>query len=365
MDLKKTPFTDIHVELGAKMAPFAGYNMPIQYEGINAEHMNVIDNVGVFDVSHMGAVMVSGPKALEFLQMITSNDASKLEVGKAQYTCMPNGRGGIVDDFIIYLLEGGVYMCAVNAANIEKDFNWMKEHQFDGVTLDNESERVSILAVQGPKAKATIQKCVDINLDEIPYYHYSLGKFDGLDCIISNTGYTGAGGFELYFKDLKDSRAVWDKLFEAGKEYGIKPTGLGARDTLRLEMGFCLYGHDIDDTTNPLEAGLGWITKFVEGKEKMVDRDFLLKTKEEGIKNRLVGFELKEKGVPRQNYEIVNDEGEVIGRVTSGTPAPCLEGKGIGLGYVKSEYKNPGTEIFIRIRKKDIPAEVVKLPFRK
>lgn len=365
MELKTTPFTDIHIALGAKMAPFAGYNMPIQYEGINPEHMNVIDNVGVFDVSHMGAVIVSGPKALEFLQAVTSNDVSKLEVGKAQYTYMPNGKGGIVDDFIMYQLENGRYMCAVNAANIEKDFNWMKQHQYEGVVLENDSERVSILAVQGPKAKATIQKCVDVNLDDVAYYHYALGKFAGLDCIISNTGYTGAGGFELYFKDLKDARLVWDTLFEAGKEFGIKPTGLGARDTLRLEMGFCLYGHDIDDTTNPLEAGLGWITKFVDGKEKMTDRDFLLKTKEEGIKNRLVGFELKEKGVPRQDYEIVDANGNVIGRVTSGAPAPSLDGKGIGLGYVKREFKDPGSEIFIRIRKKDIPAEVIKLPFRK
>lgn len=364
MELKKTPFTDIHIELGAKMAEFAGYNMPIQYEGINPEHHNVIENVGVFDVSHMGAVIIGGPKALEYIQNLISNDASKLEVGRAQYTYMPNDKGGIVDDFIMYCLEGGRYMCAVNAANIEKDYNWMKQHQIDGVTIDNESARVSILAVQGPKAKQTIQKCVDKNLEDIQYYHYAMGKFAGLDCIISNTGYTGAGGFELYFKDLKDPRAVWDKLFEAGKEFGIKPAGLGARDTLRLEMGFCLYGNDIDDTTNPLEAGLGWVTKFVDGKEKMPSRDILLKTKEEGMKSRLVGFELKEKGVPRHEYEIVNADGEIIGRVTSGTLSPVL-GKGIGLGYVKVAYKEPGTEIYIRIRKKDIPAEVIKLPFRK
>lgn len=364
MDLKKTPFTDIHIELGAKMAEFAGYNMPIQYEGINPEHINVINNVGVFDVSHMGAVIISGPKAVEFIQTISSNDVTKLEVGKAQYTYMPNDNGGIVDDFIMYMLEGGRYMCAVNAANIEKDFNWMKKHQFEGVTLENDSDRVSILAVQGPKAKATIQKCVDINLDDIPYYHYAIGKFAGLECIISNTGYTGAGGFELYFKDLKDPHAVWDKLFEAGEEFNIKPTGLGARDTLRLEMGFCLYGNDIDDTTNPLEAGLGWVTKFVDGKEKMPSRDILLKTKEEGIQKRLVGFELKEKGVPRHGYDIVNEKGDIIGHVTSGTQSPVL-GKGIGLGYVSKEYKEPGTEVFIRIRKKDLPAEVIKLPFRK
>lgn len=364
MELKKTPFTDIHIELGAKMSEFAGYNMPIQYEGINPEHLNVIENVGVFDVSHMGAIVISGPKALEFIQTISSNDATKLEPGKAQYTYMPNGNGGIVDDFIMYLLDGGRYMCAVNAANIEKDFNWMKKHQIEGVTIENESERVSILAVQGPKAKQTIQKCVDIDLNTIAYYHYAYGKFAGIDCIISNTGYTGAGGFELYFKDIKDAHKVWDTLFEAGKEFGIKPTGLGARDTLRLEMGFCLYGNDIDDTTNPLEAGLGWVTKFVEGKENMPSRDLLLKTKEEGIKNRLIGFELKEKGVPRHGYEIQNAAGEVVGRVTSGTQSPVL-GKGIGLGYVQVAYKEPGTEIFIHIRKKAVPAEVIKLPFRK
>lgn len=364
MDLKKTPFTDIHIELGAKMAEFAGYNMPIQYEGINIEHHNVLENVGVFDVSHMGAIIISGPKALEFIQTISSNDATKLEVGKAQYTYMPNDQGGIVDDFIMYCLEGGRYMCAVNAANIQKDFEWMKKHQFDGVVIENDSPRVSILAIQGPKAQATIQKCVDKDLNEIAYYHYALGKFAGLDCIISNTGYTGAGGFELYFKDLKDPHTVWDKLFQAGEEYGIKPAGLGARDTLRLEMGFCLYGNDIDDTTNPIEAGLGWVTKFVEGKENMPSRALLLQTKENGPKHRLVGFELQEKGVPRHGYDIVDNHGEIIGRVTSGTQSPVL-GKGIGLGYVQVAYKEPGSQIFIRIRKKDVPAEVIKLPFRK
>lgn len=365
MELKKTPFTDIHIELGAKMAEFAGYNMPIQYEGINPEHHNVIDNVGVFDVSHMGAIFVSGPKALEYMQIICSNDISKLEEGKAQYTYMPNDKGGIVDDFIVYLFEGGEYMLAVNAANIEKDFAWMEKHLIDGVKLENRSERVSILAIQGPKAKATIQKCVDKDLDNIPYYHYAHGKFAGdLDVIISNTGYTGAGGYELYFVDLKDARKVWDTLFEAGKEFNIKPAGLGARDTLRLEMGFCLYGNDIDETTNPLEAGLGWVTKFVDGKEKMPSHDILTKTKADGIKRRLIGFELLERGVPRHGYDIVNEDDKVIGHVTSGTQSPVLE-KGIGLGYVDVDYKEPGTKIFIKVRKKNVPAEVIKLPFRK
>lgn len=364
MELKKTPFTDIHIELGAKMAEFAGYNMPIQYEGIQPEHHNVIENVGVFDVSHMGAIYVSGANAEAFMQTVCSNDISKLEVGKAMYTYMPNDKGGIVDDFIVYLLEGGEYMLAVNAANIEKDFAWMKKYEMDGVTLDNRSERVSILAIQGPKAKETIQKKVDVNLDDIAYYHYAHGKFSGLDVLISNTGYTGAGGFELYFVDLKDARKVWDELFEAGKEFGIMPAGLGARDTLRLEMGFCLYGNDIDDTTNPLEAGLGWVTKFTDAKEKMPSRDILLKTKEEGIQNRLVGFELVDRGIPRHGYEIVDENDNVIGRVTSGTQSPVL-GKGIGLGYVPVAFKEPDTTIYIKVRNKNLAAKVIKLPFRK
>lgn len=364
MELKKTPFTDIHIELGAKMAEFAGYNMPIQYEGINPEHHNVIENVGVFDVSHMGAIYVSGPNAEAFMQTICSNDISKLEVGKAMYTYMPNDKGGIVDDFIVYLLQGGEYMLAVNAANIEKDFAWMKKHEIDGITLDNRSERVSILAIQGPKAKETIQKKVDVNLDDIAYYHYAHGKFAGLDVLISNTGYTGAGGFELYFVDLKDARKVWDELFEAGKEFGIKPAGLGARDTLRLEMGFCLYGNDIDETTNPLEAGLGWVTKFTDAKANMPSRDILLKTKEEGIQNRLVGFELVDRGVPRHGYDIVDENDQVIGHVTSGTQSPVL-GKGIGLGYVPANFKEPDTTIYIKVRNKNLAAKVIKLPFRK
>lgn len=363
MRLKTTPFYNIHMQLGAKMAEFAGYDMPIQYEGINTEHANVLENVGVFDVSHMGAIFVKGANALSFLQNVCSNNIAKLEPGNAQYNYMPNANGGIVDDFIIYRLAD-CYMLAVNASNVEKDYNWLKEHLIDGVELDNASDRMSILAVQGPKAKQTLQKKVDVNLDDIPYYCYALGKFAGYDAIISNTGYTGAGGFELYFLDIKDPQAVWDALFEAGEEFGIKPIGLGARDTLRLEMGFCLYGHDINDTTNPIEAGLGWVTKLIEGKENLPSRAIIEETKANGIKNKLIAFEVTEKGVPRDGYDLVDLDGNKIGYVTSGTMSPSLK-KGIGLGYVKAEYKDPGTKIGILIRNKIIACEVVKLPFRK
>lgn len=362
--LKITPFHDIHVSLGAKMAPFAGYDMPIQYESINAEHMAVLNSVGVFDVSHMGGVTVSGPKALEFLQKVCSNDISKLVPGKAQYNYMPNDHGGIVDDFIVYRFEDH-YMLAVNAANIEKDFAWLQKNAFEGVELENKSDRVSILAIQGPNAKATIQKEADVNLDEIPYYCFKEGHFAGLDAIFSNTGYTGAGGFELYFFDLgKNAEKVWNTLFAAGKEFGIKPVGLGARDTLRLEMGFCLYGNDIDDTTNPLEAGLGWVTKLIDSKPDLNSRAILEKTKAEGPKQRLVGFEIIGKGIPRHGYDLVDAEGKKIGHVTSGTMSPALK-KGIALGYVDAAYKDPGSKIFVSIRDKAVEAEVVKLPFRK
>lgn len=363
MTLKQTPFHDLHVSLGAKMGEFAGYDMPIQYEGINAEHMAVLDGVGVFDVSHMGSITVKGPKALEYLQNVCSNDISKLVPGKAQYNYLPNDDGGIVDDFIIYCFEDH-YMLVANAANIEKDFNWLQKHLIDGAELDNQSERMCILAVQGPHAKDTIQKCTDTNLDEIPYYSFKEGKFAGLDVIFSNTGYTGAGGFELYFLDLEDPKKVWDELFKAGEEYNIKPCGLGARDTLRLEMGFCLYGHDINDHTNPLEAGLGWVTKLIDGKEDLPGRAILEKTKAEGITNRLVAFEVTGRGIPREGYKILNEEGNEIGHVTSGTMSPVLK-KGIGLGYVKKEYKEPGTKIALEIRGKAVECEVVKLPFRK
>ncbi len=360
--MKTTPFTSIHEALGARMAPFAGYNMPIEYTGIIPEHNNVIENVGVFDVSHMGAIYVSGERALEYLQSVCSNDISKVSVGKAQYNYMPNDKGGIVDDFILYHFDGE-YMLAVNAANIEKDFAWLQQHKIDGVTLENRSERVSILAIQGPKAKATIQKLTETNLDEIPFYAYALGKFAGIDAIISNTGYTGAGGFELYFVDLQEPKKVWDALFEAGKEFGILPVGLGARDTLRLEMGYCLYGNDIDETTNPLEAGLGWVTKLIDGKP-IPSRDILEKTKAEGLKRRLVGFELLDKGIARHEYEITNEAGDVIGVVTSGTMSPYLK-KSIGLGYVPSEYAAEGSKIGVKVRNKVLAAQVIKLPFRK
>ncbi|MDO5035364.1 MAG: glycine cleavage system aminomethyltransferase GcvT [Porphyromonas sp.] len=363
MTLKTTPFHDLHVQMGAKMSEFAGYDMPIEYEGIKVEHMNVIQNVGVFDVSHMGSIVVSGPNRLDFMQRVCSNDISKLAPGKAQYNYMPNDQGGIVDDFIVYCFDDH-YMLAVNAANIEKDYQWLLKHQIEGAEINNRSEHVSILAVQGPKAKETLQKETDIDLSEIPYYSYATGKFAGIDALFSNTGYTGAGGFELYFDDLKDAKKVWDALLSAGEEYGIKPAGLGARDTLRLEMAFCLYGNDIDDTTNSLEAGLGWVTKLVEGKEELPGFDILQKTREEGIKNRLIGFHMTGRGIPRHGYEITDKEGNIIGRVTSGTKAPAVN-EAIGLGYVPVAYKAPGTEIFIKIREKLIPAEVVKTPFRK
>lgn len=360
--MKSTPFTLIHEKLGARMAPFAGYNMPIEYSGIINEHNNVIENVGVFDVSHMGAIYVKGDKALEYLQAVCSNDISKVSLGKAQYNYMPNDKGGIVDDFILYHFEGE-YMLAVNAANIEKDFEWMLEHKIDGVEIENRSEKVSILAIQGPKAKATIQKLTDVNLDEIPFYAYAMGKVSGIDAIISNTGYTGAGGFELYFVDLKDPQMIWDSLFKAGEEYGILPTGLGARDTLRLEMGYCLYGNDIDETTNPLEAGLGWVTKLIDGKP-IPSRALLEQTKAEGLKRRLIGFELLDKGVARHGYDITNEVGEVIGVVTSGTMSPYLK-KSIGLGYVPKDFTGEDTKIGIKVRNKVLSAKVVKLPFRK
>lgn len=360
--MKSTPFTSIHEKLGARMAPFAGYNMPIEYSGIIPEHNNVVDSVGVFDVSHMGAIYVKGTKALEYLQTVCSNDISKVSIGKAQYNYMPNDRGGIVDDFILYHFEGE-YMLAVNAANIEKDFEWMLRHKIDGVEIENRSERLSILAIQGPKAKATIQKLTDVNLDEIPFYAYALGKVAGIDAIISNTGYTGAGGFELYFVDLTEPQKVWDALFDAGKEFNILPVGLGARDTLRLEMGYCLYGNDIDETTNPLEAGLGWVTKLIDGKP-MPSRALLEKTKAEGPVRKLVGFEMIDKGVARHGYEITDEAGEVIGIVTSGTKSPYLN-KCIGLGYVPAQYAGENTNIGIKVRNKNLAAKVIKLPFRK
>ncbi len=356
--MKTTPFTDIHIALGAKMHEFAGYNMPIEYPtGINNEHLIVRNGVGVFDVSHMGEFWVKGERAIEYLQKITSNDVSKLTPGKVQYTCFPNGKGGIIDDFLLYQYSTTKFLLVVNAANIEKDWNWCVSHNTEGVTLENASDRMAQLAVQGPKATEMLQKLTDINLFEIPYYSFREWTFAGArPVIISNTGYTGAGGFELYFNP-EDGKQIWDALFEVGEEYGLKPIGLGARDSLRLEKGFCLYGNDIDDTTSPIEAGLGWITKFAEGKN-FIDRDLLWKQKQEGTTRRLVRFELQERGIPRHGYDIVNAEGEKIGVVTSGIMLPGTK-TGIGMGYVPTALAKSGCEFFVKIRDKQLLARVV------
>lgn len=356
--MKTTPFTDIHIALGAKMHEFAGYNMPIEYPtGINNEHLIVRNGVGVFDVSHMGEFWVKGERAIEYLQKITSNDVSKLTPGKVQYTCFPNGKGGIIDDFLLYQYSTTKFLLVVNAANIEKDWKWCVEHNTEGVTLENASDRMAQLAVQGPKATEMLQKLTDIDLFEIPYYSFREWTFAGArPVIISNTGYTGAGGFELYFNP-EDGKQIWDALFEVGEEYGLKPIGLGARDSLRLEKGFCLYGNDIDDTTSPIEAGLGWITKFAEGKN-FIDRELLWKQKQEGTARRLVRFELVERGIPRHGYDIVNAEGEKIGVVTSGIMLPGTK-IGIGMGYVPTALAKAGNEFYVKIRDKQILARVV------
>lgn len=361
--MKTTPFTEKHIELGAKMHEFAGYNMPIEYSGIIDEHLTVCQAVGVFDVSHMGEFWVKGPQALPFLQKVTSNDVSTLVPGKVQYTCFPNETGGIVDDLLVYQYEPEKYLLVVNAANIEKDWNWCVSHNTEGAELENASERMAQLAVQGPKALATLQKLTSINLSAIPYYHFTHGEFAGeADVIISNTGYTGAGGFELYFYP-EAAMKIWNAVFEAGAEFGIKPVGLGARDTLRLEMGFCLYGNDLDDTTSPIEAGLGWITKFVEGKN-FINRPMLEKQKKDGVMRKLVGFEMIDRGIPRHGYQLCDAEGNAIGTVTSGTMSPMRK-IGIGMGYVKPEFSKPGTEIFIDMRGRKLKVQVVKPPFRK
>ena len=356
--MKTTPFTDFHIALGAKMHEFAGYNMPIEYSGINDEHLTVRNGVGVFDVSHMGEIWVKGPKALDLIQQVCSNDASKLSIGQAQYTCFPNGKGGIVDDIIVYYFEPEKYMLVVNASNIEKDWNWLNAHNSVGAEVENASEHTAQLAVQGPKATELLQNLTPVNLSEVPYYHFTVGEFAGVkNVILSNTGYTGSGGFELYFYP-EYGMQIWNALFEAGKEYGLKPIGLGARDTLRLEKGFCLYGNDIDDTTSPIEAGLGWITKFAEGKN-FIDRERLEKQKAEGLRRKLIRFELTERGIPRHGYEIVNANDEVIGQVTSGTMLP--ESKiGIGMGYVNAPYFKGDEPIFIKIRNKNLEAKIVK-----
>jgi len=359
--MKNTALTNIHIALGAKMVPFAGYNMPVSYSGLNDEHMTVRNAVGVFDVSHMGEFILKGSGALDLIQRVTSNDAAVLTDGKVQYSCLPNDKGGIVDDLLVYRIDAQTYMLVVNASNIEKDWNWISAHNTEGVDMKNISDQTSLLAVQGPKAAATLQKLTDINLSEIPYYAFKKGKFNGIDNIlISNTGYTGAGGFEIYFEN-EVAESVWKAIFEAGKEFGIKPIGLGARDTLRLEMGFCLYGNDIDDSTSPMEAGLGWITKF--SKEFTNSKKFL-EQKEKGVSKKLVGFEMIDRGIPRHDYEIVDAQGAVIGKVTSGTQSPSLQ-KGIGMGYVPTHLSKADSEIYIRVREKNLKAKVVKIPFLK
>jgi aminomethyltransferase len=359
--MKNTALTDKHIALGAKMVPFAGYNMPVLYEGVNIEHDTVRNAVGVFDVSHMGEFVLRGPNALALIQKFTSNDASVIADGKAQYTCMPNGKGGIVDDLIIYRVNQNEFFIVVNASNIEKDWNWMSSLNDLGVEMENLSDQYSLLAIQGPKAAEAMQSLTDVNLKDMVYYTFTRGKFAGIDNVmISATGYTGSGGFEIYVKN-EDVNQVWDKVFEAGAAFGIKPIGLAARDTLRLEMGFCLYGNDIDDTTSPLEAGLGWITKFTK---EFTDSDFLKKQKEEGVKRKLVAFEMVDRGIPRHDYPIIDANGAVIGKVTSGTMSPSMK-LGIGLGYVTIENAALESEIFIEIREKGIKAKVVKLPFYK
>lgn len=361
--MKTTPFTEKHIALGAKMHEFAGYNMPIEYSGIIDEHLTVCNGVGVFDVSHMGEFWVKGPHALDFLQKVTSNNVAALVPGKIQYTCFPNEDGGIVDDLLVYQYEPEKYLLVVNASNIEKDWNWCISYNTEGAELENSSDNMAQLAVQGPKAIQALQKLTDINLADIPYYTFKVGEFAGeKNVIISNTGYTGAGGFELYFYP-DAAMKVWDAVFEAGAEFGIKPIGLGARDTLRLEMGFCLYGNDLDDTTSPIEAGLGWITKFVDGKN-FTNRSMLEKQKAEGTVRKLVGFEMIDRGIPRHGYELTTAEGDKIGVVTSGTMSPIRK-IGIGMGYVKPEYSKIGTEICIDMRGRKLKAVVVKPPFRK
>lgn len=361
MEVKNVALNDLHVKLGGKMVSFAGFNMPVRYSSDIDEHKCVREKVGVFDVSHMGEFFVSGTGALALIQKVTSNDASKLEKGQAQYSCFPNETGGIVDDLIVYKLEEAEYMLVVNASNIEKDWNWIKKFQTDDVTLVNASDHYSLFAVQGPKAVETLQKITNTKLDDIKFYTFTKGAIGGVDdVIISATGYTGEQGFELYVRS-EDSEKLWNEVFKAGDEFGIQPIGLGARDTLRLEMGYCLYGNDIDDTTSPLEAGLGWITKFTKD---FVNSENIQKQKEAGVSKKLVGFELVDKGIPRHDYEIYSNSDELIGTVTSGTMSPSMS-KGIGMGYVKFGNHTPGTEIQIAVRNRKLKAVIVKMPIYK
>ena len=359
--MKNVQLNHIHESLGAKILPFAGYNMPIQYEGVNAEHSTVRESVGVFDVSHMGEFLIEGDGALELIQKVTTNDASKLNIGDAQYSCLPNEDGGIVDDLLVYRIKENTYLLVVNASNIEKDWNWISAKNEANVTMRNLSDAYSLLAIQGPKSVEAMQSLTSVDLAAIKFYTFKVGDFAGIEhVIISATGYTGSGGFEIYCKN-SEVEQIWNKVFEAGADFDIKPVGLAARDTLRLEMGYCLYGNDINDTTSPLEAGLGWITKF---NNEFTNSDFLKTQKETGVSKKLVGFELIDRGVPRKDYEIVDAEGKAIGIVTSGTMGPSVK-KGIGMGYVSSEFSKVGSEIYIKVRKRSLKAQVVKMPFYK
>lgn len=359
--MKNTALTEKHIALGAKIVPFAGYNMPVTYEGINVEHATVRNGVGVFDVSHMGEFILKGENALDLIQRVTSNDASKLHNGKVQYSCLPNKDGGIVDDLLVYRIDEKSYMLVVNASNIEKDWNWIQQFNSEGVEMHNISDKTSLLAIQGPKAADALQTLTDVDLASMEYYTFVKGTFAGVEnVIISATGYTGAGGFEIYF-DNEYADSIWNAIFKAGENYQIKPIGLAARDTLRLEMGFCLYGNDIDDTTSPIEAGLGWITKF---SKPFTNSEALQVQKEAGIQKKLIGFEMIDRGIPRHDYEIADAEGNIIGKVTSGTQSPSLQ-KAIGMGYIAKEFTKEGTEVFINIRNTPIKAKVVKFPFYK
>lgn len=361
MENKNTSLSHIHERLGAKMIPFAGFNMPVQYSGVTVEHINVREHVGVFDVSHMGEFIIRGEGSFDLVQKITSNDVTKLVDGKVQYSCFPNGKGGIVDDLLVYRISENAYLLVVNASNIKKDWDWITAHNASGVAMENISDRTSLLAVQGPKSALVLQSLTEMNLSDMSYYTFQKGVFAGKEnVLISTTGYTGSGGFEIYVKN-EDAEDVWNAVMKSGEKHQILPAGLAARDTLRLEMGFCLYGNDIDDSTSPIEAGLGWITKFTND---FVDSDRLKKQKENGVNRTLVGFELIDKGVPRQGYEVLNDNGEKIGVVTSGTMSPSLK-KPIGLAYVPFSMKSVDTEIYISVRKKKLKAKVVSLPFYK
>lgn len=357
--MKKTALTEKHIALGAKMVEFAGYNMPVSYTGLNDEHIAVRTHAGIFDVSHMGEFFITGKGALDLIQKVTSNDASVLVPGKIQYSCLPNDKGGIVDDLLVYKINDEKYLLVVNASNMDKDWNWIASYNDTGAEMKNASDEYALLAVQGPKATAILSKLTPVDLTKMPYYTFVIGKFCGVDdVIISNTGYTGAGGFEIYCKN-ENAEKFWDAIFEAGKEEGIKPAGLGARDTLRLEMAFCLYGNDIDDTTSPIEAGLGWITKFTK---KFTNSDALLEQRQKGVSRKLVGFRMIDKGIPRHGYDITDAHGNIEGVVTSGTQSPSLQ-QAIGMGYVKIDLSKPGSEIYIKIRDKLIKAVVVKTPF--